>query len=81
MAKRGDNNWAEIYHRLRCVGHGMYVLGNRKQAWASLKNQRERQSVKKWFRIVAAKSPDPYREGMMVIRIAEPTRRRKAVEV
>ena len=81
MAKRGDNNWAEIYHRLRCVGHGTYVLGNRKQAWSSLKNQRERQAVKKWFRIEAAFSRDPYKQGMIVIRIAEPTRRRKAVGV
>ena len=80
MAKRGDNNWAEIYRRLEHEGQDIYVLGNRKQAWASLKNQRERQAVKKWFRIVAAKSPDPYREGMMVIRIAEP-RKRKAVGV
>ena len=79
MAKRGDNNWAEIYRRLEHEGQDIYVLGNRKQAWASLKNQRERQAVKKWFRIVAAKSPDPYREGMMVIRIAEPARKRKAV--
>jgi hypothetical protein len=80
VAKRGDNNWAEIYRRLEHEGQDIYVLGNRKQAWASLKNQRERQAVKKWFRIVAAKSPDPYREGMMVIRIAEP-RKRKAVGV
>ena len=80
MAKRGDNNWAEIYRRLEHEGQDIYVLGNRKQAWASLKNQRERQAVKKWFLIVAAKSPDPYREGMMVIRIAEP-RKRKAVGV
>ena len=81
MAKPGDNNWAEIYRWLEREGQDIYVLGNRKQAWSSLKNQRERQAVKKWFRIVAAKSPDPYREGMMVIRIAEPTRRRKAVGV
>jgi hypothetical protein len=80
MAKRGDNNWAEIYRRLEHEGQDIYVLGNRKQAWASLKNQREKQPVKKWFRIIAAKSPDPYREGMMVIRIAEP-RKRKAVGV
>ena len=81
MAKRGDNNWAEIYRRLEREGQDIYVLGNRKQAYTSLRNQRDKQPVKKWFRIEAAFSRDPHKQGMIVIRIAEPTRKRKAVDV
>jgi hypothetical protein len=81
VAKRGDNNWREIYWHLSQIGDWVWVVGQSRNGYSQLALARDKAAEKRWFRIQIDTTwqGDFWRERFQVIRIAEPTRRRKAV--